>query len=422
MKRIQIIELAAGLIFLIFGFALMAVPELSITVLYWLLVVLASISTLSIFVAAALRKKRSLLIGAVALLIVTLMLYMMPKMFISLAFSLYMLFCAACYFIQWLANRQTGCATGENLISGCFYLVLWLLVLTGKDRSAYVLQLAIGCYFIYQGLQLLLIHGVSVKGRSWGSRLLDHWTSLPMAFVSFLPFLVVERMDHKLKDDGAEFDQCKSDGKPDLTVYIHTGTTGVHAVGHMTFCFEGLMYSYGNYAKQDEKLHGTLGPAVFFTVPPEIYINNSCIYEGTTLYGYGIRLTEKQKDDLRKLLDDLLADTHGWSCPLARDVSAPFSKYQNDYSSRLWWRTGAKFRKFNSGPWKTYWVMGSNCSLFAESVLNKAGIAIAKKKGIVSPGEYFEFFEELFADPNSAVICRQWHTARMPETLYSTWA
>lgn len=102
-------------------------------------------------------------------------------------------------------------------------------------------------------------------------------------------------------------------------VYIHTGTEGVHAVGHMTFCFEGLMYSYGNYAKKEEKLAGTLGPAVFFTVLPEVYINNSCIYEGTTLYGFGLILTDRQKDTLRNTLGDMMNSMVRWACPLQQD-------------------------------------------------------------------------------------------------------
>ena len=163
---------------------------------------------------------------------------------------------------------------------------------------------------------------------------------------------------------------------------------------------------------------------MFFTVAPEVYINNSCIYEGSTLYGFGLKLTGEQAENLHQTLEELTAGMALWKCPLQQDSDGwqKPEEYMKDYASRLFWRTGCKFRQFTHGPWQTYWVMGTNCSLFAETVLTAAGCDIPRKKGIVSPGEYFQYFQELFADPDSQVISRTWHTADVPETLFRTWA
>lgn len=421
MKRIQTIELTSSLIFMVTGIGLLMAPAISTTILYWSFVGIFTASNVIFFIHALVSRKLTVLAGAAVLSIFTAILYFIPHFFVSLVFSFYMFFCGLCYLVQWSVDRTTGCNGTGSLTAGLIYLGLWLFILL--FRSDKVLQAGMGLYLIVQGLQLFLIHIRAIRNKSWGSRLTEHWASLPVGVVSFLPFVVVELMGRKITPKGGpDFDQCKTDQRPDLTVYIHTGTTGVHAVGHMTFCFEGRMYSYGNYAKREEKLYGTLGPAVFFTAPPEIYINNSCIYEGTTLYGYGIRLTEEQKKNLRGTLHSLLEDTVPWKCPLQEDLKGPFNKYGKDYASRLYWRTGAKFLQFGNSRWRTYWVMGTNCSLFAETILATAGCDIVQKRGIVSPGEYFEYFEERFADPASPVICRHWHTARLPETLYRNWA
>lgn len=425
MKKILVIELSAALLFLGCGLALLVWPRLSGTVLYWGLIGLLCATAAVLIIRFFANHSRTSLIIAGAALLLMLLVAVMPGVLASLAFGFYMLFCAGCYFLQAYADGLSNWKNPWNLLLACGYLVLAFFLFMARHDDSRILQIAIGWYLVFQGLELLLVHGAGRHHRSLGVQVMNHMTSLPVAFVTFLPFMILETMEKRVKT-GCEVDynRNKTEEKPDLVVYIHTGTEGVHTVGHMTFCFEGLMYSYGNYARKKEKIGGTLGPAVFFTVDPEIYINNSCIYEGSTLYAFGLKLTEEQKNRLRTLLQEMTDSMVRWECPLqeAADGWKNPASFLKDYASRLFWRTGCKFYQFTQGPWRTYWVMGTNCSLFAETVLTAAGCEIPRKKGIVSPGEYFQYFEELFADPESQVICRQWHTADVPSTLFATWA
>lgn len=361
-------------------------------------------------------------LAAAVLLILT---ALIPGILASLVFAFYMLFCSLCYAIQGYADMQSESRNPLNWVFAALYLILCLYLVAERHDDSRILQIVIGWYLIFQGLQLLAVHSFARRQRSWGYRLVNHMTALPVSFVTFLPFLVLELLQRRQKKTGSlGYDSRKSAQKTDLTVYIHTGTEGAHIVGHMTFAFDGLMYSYGNYAKKEEQLHGVLGKAIFFTAPPEIYINNSCIYEGSTLYGFGLVLDDQQKQNLKKMLQEMTLGMDPWQCPLQQDPEGwkhP-EKYMTDYSCRLFWRTGAKFHQFRHGRWKTYWVMGTNCSLFAENVLTAAGCRIPRKQGIVSPGEYFQYFEELFADPGSQVISRSVFTAEVPASLYPTWA
>ena len=96
-------------------------------------------------------------------------------------------------------------------------------------------------------------------------------------------------------------------------------------------------------------------------------------------------------------MDEIHEQTYHWQSPyeqaLQADPDTSFSAYENDYASRLWYRTGSQFYKFKSGEWKTYWILGTNCSLFAADLLNRIDPAIHGSKGIVTPGE-FGIFEE----------------------------
>ncbi len=116
-----------------------------------------------------------------------------------------------------------------------------------------------------------------------------------------------------------------------------------------------------------------------------------------------------------------MAGTIEWEAPyekaLKKDPAIPFSQYETDYASRLWYRTRCRFYKFRSGQWKTYWILGTNCSLFAADILNQVDPAIHGSKGIVTPGEFYEYFEEAYADPKSNVVFKSWHSLSEPDTL-----
>ncbi len=425
MKKIQIIEFSAAVLFLVCGTSLLIWPRLSGQLLYWIMTALLAVTVVVLIIRRFTSGSRINYILAAAAAALLVLVASMPGVLASVAFGIYMLFCAVSYFLQAYADGLSNWKNPSNLIFGFGYLVLALILFLARHNDSRLLQIVIGWYLVFQGLELLVIHVTARHHRPLGVSVMNHMTSLPVAFVTFLPFMVLELMEKHVKTDGSiSYNRQKSEEAPDLIVYIHTGKEGVHAVGHMTFCFEGLMYSYGNYAKREEKLAGTLGKAVFFTVAPEVYINNSCIYEGSTLYGFGLKLTGEQAENLRQTLEELTAGMALWKCPLQQDSDGwqKPEEYMKDYASRLFWRTGCKFRQFTHGPWQTYWVMGTNCSLFAESVLTAAGCDIPRKKGIVSPGEYFQYFQELFADPDSQVISRTWHTADVPETLFRTWA
>ena len=292
-----------------------------------------------------------------------------------------------------------------------------------RSQDLDLIQYFVGFYLVMQGCQMILELFFFSKPQTSRFYSFRFWSALPVAIVSILPSIVLEKMlSFKANKHPIDFNEIKNDQKVNLRVFIHTGLSGDHRFGHMTLAHNGTMYSYGNYDKAEEKLFRTLGPGIFFSVNADEYINNCCIYEESTLFEYGLHLSPEQEEKLCKILQHVFASSYPWDCPLEvdlkKDPSLKVEPYLEDYSNRLWYRTHCHYRKFYGGEWQTYWILGIPCSLFATRILHSIDPAIHKSHGIVTPGEFWEYFEEAFQDPASNVIHKTWHSANEPSTLY----
>lgn len=344
--------------------------------------------------------------------------------FISTLFGWYMLFTGLILQIEGIMDLKEKSKTGWSFLLLGLAGVIFAVVLFNSARSdPRLIQMVIGAYLLFQGVQLLselYIFAHHSGSRSWSFR---YWSALPVYIVAAGPSLILRLVQSKkMNCELFPFDEHKNDQSVDLRVFIHTGLSGDHQFGHMTFSYQGIMYSYGNYDTAEEKLFRTFGPGILFTVPRDIYVNNCCLYEDSTLFEFGIHLSEEQKRRLEQILKDLRNEAYRWYSPISRVPLSHknFLKLENDYACRLAWRTGSKFYKFRRGVWKTYWVLGSNCSLFVSRILHDLDENYVIPKGINTPGEYFEYFFEAWQDPKGNVVYCSWHSASVPKTLYPT--
>lgn len=115
----------------------------------------------------------------------------------------------------------------------------------------------------------------------------------------------------------------------------------------MTFSYKGVMFSYGNYDQEDEKLFRTFGPGILFTAPADIYVNNSCVYENSILFEYGLHLTSEQEEHLVSLLKDVFKPAYRWYSPLFQGpVTKSASRRTNPIMPAA--RNGEPARSFTS--------------------------------------------------------------------------
>ena len=425
MKTIQKVQWLTAALFGVLGLIAILAPQSSAFLLIRTLGWLGAFSGF-FFLVDAVRKKRSL-DGVGGLLCLLFFVWVLvgwnhDDSILQVLFCVYYAIIAIVFLIQaFLDGKERVQDWKAETALGLLYAALSA---SGAFGLAYIQNL-FGLYLWLQALQLVLElyffrHPYNVRYAA-----LRPWMCLPAWIVGVLPsfvigFLVTRRMENK----ATHFDARKTDEQPDLRVWIHTGTYGTKLYGHMTFSRDSIMYSYGNYDVPAMKLLKTIGPGVFFSVNDEIYANNCCIVEQCPLFEYGIRLTGKQKEAFEAMKDSILAQSKPWHCALQKAEWAhgpvDFQDFEHVYANRLWYRTCALFRKYTKTRWAWYSLLGNNCSNFDSAMLNQIGLDIPVSHGIVSPGEFFEYFEEAYEDPDSNVISKSWHSARVPSTLFPT--
>lgn len=428
MKSISKLEWISGVLFLVLGIGCFLFPVKNADAFFYLIAGLVSISFLGLlWNAIRSRTGQSWIMAGIAGLAAGFLWFhrQYPSELIGLFFSFYIFFNFLVEAIQaFLDFRNESEDKWEHTAMTAAYLVLFVISVSLRRSEIRYIMYYFGVYLLIQAMQSFAELYMIRHPHSSRTYSMNRWVSLPVYFVFLLPYLIVRSLEKDMKEDKAPaYDEKKNDLPVNVRVFIHSGTSGSHMVGHMTFSYKGIMYSYGNYDAAEEKLFRTIGPGILFTVPADVYVNNSCIYEQSILFEFGLHLNEQQEKKLQELLQKTMDQTYRWYSEIEQENGwREFDKLEKDYACRLHYRTGAKFRKFHQGQWKTYWVMGDNCSLFAENILSAVGCEIVHKNGIVTPGEYFEFFQEAYADPKSNVVYRSWHSASVPSTLYPTLA
>lgn len=423
------IEWTVGIVLMAAGLACLCFPVLSADGLMITVSIVCTLSAL-LLLYQAIRRKSAMegLKGIGAGLLASLFWsYRLAGVgLIATLFGLYMIATAIIMVIQGLMDLHEKSKEGWYFLAlAVGELILGSIALSGLHKDQRFIQMLIGGYLLYQGVQMLVERWAfrsSSTSRTWSFR---YWSSLPVYIVAMGPSILLRMAEkHNMNCESFPFDEAKNDKPVNLRVFIHTGLSGDHQFGHMTFSYKGIMYSYGNYDVAEEKLFRTFGPGILFTVPMEIYVNNCCLYEESTLFEFGLSLSASQEEKLQSLLAGIEQDIYRWYAPISRQPLSEeeFRKLEKDYACRLVWRTGSKFYKFRHGIWKTYWVLGNNCSLFASTILHKLDENYVLPRGINTPGEYFTFFSQAFQDPNSNVVYRSWHTPTLPHTLFDTCA
>ena len=235
---------------------------------------------------------------------------------------------------------------------------------------------------------------------------------LPTVIEALLPFTVQCRVNRYLAREQT-FDQLKEEippreeGEPALEVFIHVADGGGNAIGHCDICFEGTMYAFGSYDEAAQ--HLGIAPGVLIVSKKEEYIPFTSGYAHTTIFGFGLRLTEEQKELVRKRLKEIMANTYRWYPPyqqaLELDPKANLEDF-TDYPSRLSVCTQTKMYKFSKSKYKHYFVFTTNCAMLALDILGKMGLDVLNFNGILSPGTIYDFLETEYLNRGGLVIQR----------------
>ena len=241
--------------------------------------------------------------------------------------------------------------------------------------------------------------------------------SLPLFMVGLIPRIALTEANEYFntvssdeQSDEPDYEEKTEDYEPELEIFIHVTEAGFGAMGHDDLAYKGIVYSYGNYDDSSLRLFETVGDGVLFTTEKSKYIPFCIEKSQKTLFSFGLKLTDLEQENIEKYLHKVMEETYEWHTPF--DAECIKNKNANkddftDYSSDLSKTMPAKFFKFKKGKFKTYFVLGTNCVLLADSVIGKSGTDVVKFNGIISPGGYFEFLDREFRRSGSQVITRR---------------
>lgn len=237
--------------------------------------------------------------------------------------------------------------------------------------------------------------------------------TLPAIVEAFLPKKMLREINRYINDqEEVTKEDCeieKNDKKVDLEILIHLSEKGFNQFGHMDFVIDGTVISFGNYDKSSYRIGESIGDSVLFESPKDKYIPFCIKRSNKTIIGFGLSLTNKEKDLVLKEYEDIKKDVYSWDPPIKGSKKRKYSeeeKRKMDYASALYLDTNATFYKFKSGEFKSYFVLGKNCSAFADRIIGKSGTCLLKMSGILSPGTYLDYLEDEFYRKNSMVVSK----------------
>lgn len=355
----------------------------------------------------------NILIGTVTVLVPAVTLSLL-----SLIFSLYVFLNALVKFIDFASAVKNGVPDAFfDLFAGIFFTVFGVIMLFGTLMGGHGMLIVIGIYCILYGVgELRLFLREAMPNRAKGVIRRRIRFSLPQFITTFIPLKTLksycERIDSREIDiesllSEESIDKCGA--VPDVHILIHVSNDGVGTVGHCDLMIDNTVISYGNYDKASERLMGGIGDGVLFKASFERYVRFGVHHDNQMIFDFGIKLTEKQLEKVKKCINKIEQDLCPWEPPFQlayeKNPDEDISRY-DDYCSKLWNGTHADFYKFTGGRFKTYFVMSTNCVLLADYILSKAGTDIVKTAGIITPGAYYDYLQNEYALPSGIVVTR----------------
>lgn len=394
-----------GSMLLIFGILLIWKKATILAFFLWMIGVIALLQGLSLFIKKWLQHNfhnadtlRILCDGILAFLCI-----LTPK----LPMSIFTLLFAGYLAINGMAKGINAYLSWKNHANGVFvdsvasifYLIFAIVLTLSPYMKVEDVLIWIGIYCIALGLTyirdiLSIDHKYALKRKIR--------ITLPIWMCALIPKRMINQLNHYLQDNGEKaslYDQ-KEEGNCDMMIYIHATEKGFGMIGHIDFSMDHKVYSYGNYDHESVFMMEALGDGVLFIADEDPYLPFCIQHEENTIFAFGLRLNEEQKQKVHEELASLFTNAIPWKPNIVKDPSKEYPQFSN----QLYLATHAEFYKFQQGCFKTYFVLGNNCVRFVDRILGSLGSDILNMRGFVTPGTYLDYLQRVYTKPHSFVI------------------
>lgn len=330
----------------------------------------------------------------------------MPANVFAFLFGGYMFAYGITYGIHYMIQRKNKIKGRISSFMLCIFYLLFsaFLGLTPYMHISLIMNV-LAVYFILYGCMffkdLIPVHQKDTLKRRIR-------ISLPVFMQALIPKVVLDEVNQFLSVSGEDEEDAHNDlvhyhseEKADVEVFIHASNKGFGKVGHVDICINDIFYSYGNYDYHSVRLKESVGDGVLIACGKENYIPFVIEDGEKTLFCYGLKLSDKQKQRVIEQMEKIYKNMYVWKPP----------KYQGKddmYASRMqhacW---DACFYKFKKGRFKTYFVATTNCVKLADYVVGSTGLDVLKMNGIITPGAYYEYLDRQFLLHSEMVIYKK---------------
>ena len=411
-----------GTLFVALGIFIISTDTLLLNALVYLQGIVFVMTGLSNFVQLLLFRKRSRERGVTffksainfGLGIVILAVPQMPVSIFAFCFGFYVLALGITHGISYvLLKKDKAKGRFNELISTLFYLGFSFFLGMMPYIHIDIIMNVIGCYFVLYGFfyyKDFLIEVVPNQRKDDFKRHIR--VTLPILLQAILPKMVLDKVneyltpsDQKVIDARSDFSQYKVEEKADIEIYIHVSKHGFGQIGHVDVCIDNQFLSYGNYDVKSVRWKELIGDGVLVNAYKEEYIPFVIKESEKTLFCFGLKLNEVQKQKVLQRLAVIKANIYPWQPYLSEEEE----NWDNPTYAGLLKKElpDTAFYKFKKGRFKTYFVATTNCVQLADYIVGSAGLDILNMNGIVTPGAYYEYLNRQFALKNEMVIYKK---------------
>ncbi len=258
-------------------------------------------------------------------------------------------------------------------------------------------------YFV-NAISEILLHGmIGAKVKS------KVRISLPVFLTALLPGKLIDDFNayFKLNEHQAKKllkkKEIPTDKDCPLEIYIHLVDKGFHRTGHVDLRYKNTAYSFGCYDHHSHFLGGLLSDGLLLMCDDDKYIDFCLKVEKKIVVGFGIALTDEQKEKIEENLAKISSNLVEWKTDYEKGL---VEGEEMDVASQFVKVAGAKIWKFSKGTFKKYFAINTNCVKLADKVIGVSGLGIVSVNGIVVPGAYYSMLNELYENGDDVVIER----------------
>ena len=406
-----IIHATSGLLFIIIGIIYIIRNYTVYTLSFKLLGILTLISSLLKLINLILKRKKVLtnILDIFLNTILGILFINKPNLFIYLStkiFSMYALIQSLCGFINLIIYKQDKLKGKIYILTtSTLSLMLSITLMFSKDTNSIYICYIIGLYLILYGITIIS-SSILTKTKIV--------LPLPIIFTMFLPNILIKRI---LK--GINPKKINNNQDQDLEILIHLSKTGSASLGHVEFAFEDKVYSYACYNYLNRRLFGGIGDGIFGIFDKKAYLKYCICEKNRFIISYGVKLTNKEKENVTKEIDKLIStNTEIWYPEIKYYEDGLIEKKDfNEMANKIYKHANGKFYRFTKGKYKTFFVLRTNCATCVDNIFNAIGTKIINLEGIISPGTYYSYLEKEYHKKNSKIISKTLYTKELIEKL-----